>query len=205
MQKNYRAGPRTAFDQLPREQLYIFESTLPGPLEDDKRFAGGQYLETNNQYTFKMSQMTPTVTTASGEARIVDSSNFPVATGIAAAMVTVKPGAMREMHWHPNGSEWQYWMKGHGRMTVVTTGATARTVDFNPNDVGYVPSMAGHCIENTGSEDLTFLALFAAPRYQEISLNQWIARMPDKMAQAHLKVPITTIREAPQDKRVVLP
>ena len=104
------------------------------------------------------------------------------------------------MHWHPNAAEWQYWIKGKGRMTVVTTGATARTVDFNANDVGYVPSMAGHCIENTGSEDLVFLEMFKSPRFQDISLNEWIARMPDAMAQAHLKLPISVVRHAPQTK-----
>ena len=98
-----------------------------------------------------MAAMKPTLSPPGGDARVVDLTNFPISTGIAAAMVTIKPGAMREMHWHPNASEWQYWIKGKGRMTVVTTGATARTVDFNANDVGYVPSMAGHCIENTGS------------------------------------------------------
>ncbi len=74
--------------------------------------------------------------------RVVDSGNFPVASGIAGAMVTIKPGGLREMHWHPNVSEWQYWIRGKGRMTVVTTGAEARTMDFNANDlplVGYFP------------------------------------------------------------------
>ena len=89
-------------------------------------------------------------------------------------------------------------------MTVVTTGGTARTVDFNANDVGYVPSMAGHCIENTGDEDVVFLEVFAAPQFQDVSLNQWIARMPDKMAQAHLKLDIATIRSAPQNKEPLI-
>ena len=137
--------------------------------------------------------------------RIVDSSNFTVAKDIAAAMVTIKPGGIREMHWHPNASEWQYWIKGTGRMTVVLTGAKARTQDFNANDVGFVPSMAGHYIENTGTEDVVFLEMFKAPRYQDVSLNQWIARMPDKMAAAHLKLPVSTIRRAPQDKTPILP
>jgi oxalate decarboxylase len=139
-----------------------------------------------------------------GDARVVDSTNFPISSSIAAAMVTIKPGAMREMHWHPNASEWQYWIKGKGRMTVVTTGATARTVDFHANDVGYVPSMAGHCIENTGSEDLVFLEMFKSPRFEDISLNEWIARMPDAMAQAHLKLPISVVRHAPQTKLALL-
>jgi oxalate decarboxylase len=135
----------------------------------------------------------------------VDSSNFPVATGIAGAMVTIKPGGLREMHWHPNVSEWQYWIRGKGRMTVVTTAAKARTMDFNPNDVGYVPAMAGHCIENTGTEDLVFLEMFKTSRYSDVSLNEWIARLPNAMAEAHLKLASRVIRSAPQQKHDVLP
>ena len=149
--------------------------------------------------------MAATQETTGGEVRIVDSGNFPVSTGIASALVTIKPGGLREMHWHPNGSEWQYWIKGKGRMTVVTTEAKARTMDFNANDVGYVPSMAGHCIENTGTEDLVFLEMFKAPHYEDISLNQWIARMPNKMAQAHLRIPLNVIQDAPQTETVITP
>jgi oxalate decarboxylase len=194
---------RQEWNQLPPTELYIFEAPLPGPLEADKQFLG-QYLETENKYTFKMGSMQPTSRSAGGEVRIVDSSNFAVAKNIAAAMVTIKPGGMREMHWHPNASEWQYWIKGQGRMTVAVTGARARTMDFRANDVGFVPSMAGHYIENTGTEDLVFLEMFKAPKYQDVSLNQWIARMPDKMAAAHLKLPVPVIRRAPQDKEPIL-
>ena len=195
---------RPIFDQLPATELYIFEAPLPAPLEDDRRFLGDN-LETKNKYTFDMAGMAPTQKTRGGEVRVVDSRNFPVATNIASAMATIKPGGLREMHWHPNVSEWQYWIRGKGRMTVVTTEAKARTVDFNANDVGYVPSMAGHSIENTGTEDLVFLELFKSPRYLDISLNQWIARMPDRMAEAHLKLDLRTIRSTPQEDNDVLP
>jgi oxalate decarboxylase len=203
LQKNM-GWSRQEFDQLPPTELYIFEAPLPGPLEDDRRFLG-ENLETETKYTFKMASMAPTQKTAGGEARVVDSTNFPVAKNIAAAMVTIKPGGLREMHWHPNVSEWQYWMKGKGRMTVVTTAAKARTMDFNANDVGYVPAMAGHSIENTGTEDLVFLEMFKTNRFSDVSLNQWIARMPDKMAQAHLKLATASIRRAPQGRYDILP
>jgi oxalate decarboxylase len=203
VQKN-TGWSRQIFDQLPPTELYIFEAPLPGSLEDDKRFLG-KNLETDIKYTFKMGSMAPTGRTAGGETRIVDSTNFPVSRNIAAAMVTIKPGGLREMHWHPNVSEWQYWIKGKGRMNVVTAEARARTVDFHANDVGFVPSMAGHSIENTGTEDLVFLEMFRTSQYQDVSLNQWIARMPDKMAEAHLKLATRVIRSAPQDKRGVLP
>ncbi len=203
VQKN-TGWPRQVFDQLPATELYIFEAPLPDSLEEDQRFLG-ENLETEKKYTFKMTGMEPTQKTAGGETRVVDSTNFPVAANIASAMVTIKPGGLREMHWHPNVSEWQYWIRGNGRMTVVTTGAKARTMDFNANDVGYVPSMAGHCIENTGTEDLVFLEMFKTARYSAVSLNQWMARMPDKMAEAHLKLSAKTIRSAPQGKNDVLP
>ena len=203
IQKNM-GWSRDSFDKLPATELYIFEAPLPGSLEEDKRFLG-KNLETKNNYTFKMSTMEPTQKTAGGETRVVDSTNFPVATNIAAAMVTIKPGALREVHWHPNVSEWQYWIKGKGRMTIVSNEAKARTMDFNANDVGYVPTMAGHSIENTGTEDLVFLEMFKTSRYQDVSLNQWIARMPEKMATAHLKLAASVIRQAPQEKIDVLP
>ncbi len=196
---------RPNWDKLPPTELYIFPAELPESLSADKRFLG-QHLETSKAYTFKgVSTMTPKMQNAGGAVRIVDSTNFLVSTHIAAAMVTLKPGSIRELHWHPNVTEWQYWIKGKGRMTVVTTGAKARTVDFNANDVGFVPAMAGHYIENTGTEDLVFLEMFKASEYQDVSLNQWIARMPDKMAEAHLKLPVSVIRAAPKDKQTVLP
>lgn len=203
VQKN-TGWTRQEWDKLPATELYIFEAPLPDSLESERK-ALGQHLETENRYTFRMSTMAPTFQDAGGTVHIVDSKNFPVAQNIAAAMVTLKPGAIREMHWHPNASEWQYWMKGQGRMTVNFTAARARTMDFAANDVGFVPSMAGHSIENTGTEDAAFLEMFKAPTYQDVSLNQWIARMPNKMAMAHLKLPLATIRRAPQEKSPILP
>jgi oxalate decarboxylase len=38
-------------------------------------------------------------------------------------------------------------------------------MDFNANDVGFVPRVAGHYIENTGNADLVFLEMFKASEY----------------------------------------
>jgi len=48
---------------------------------------------------------------------------------------------MREMHWHPLASEWQFYIAGKARMTVFFSVESARTMDFNANDVGFVPVM----------------------------------------------------------------
>jgi len=76
------------------------------------------------------------IKTKSGTVRITDTSVFPASKTISAALVEVEPGGMREMHWHPNADEWQYYIKGKGRMTVFNTGPNAMTMDFNPGNIG---------------------------------------------------------------------
>jgi oxalate decarboxylase len=151
-----------------------------------------------------MATMAPTRTTAGGEVRIVDSSNFPVSTRIAAAVVTLKPGALRELHWHPNASEWQFWIAGKGRMTIVTHEGKARTMDFNANDVGFVPRVAGHYVENTGQTDVVFLEMFKSNRFVDVSLNNWIRRLPLEAVTAHLNLDANQIARIPAGKELVI-
>jgi oxalate decarboxylase len=144
--------------------------------------------------------MEPTKATKAGEVRIVDSRNFPVSKHIAAALVRVKPGGMRELHWHPLASEWQFYLAGKGRMTVFFPVENARTQDFNANDVGYVPSNSPHYIENTGTTDLVFLEIFAAAEFMDVSLNQWLRRLPFGMLKDHLNFDRAAIERIPDEK-----
>jgi oxalate decarboxylase len=76
-----------------------------------------------------MMDMQPTHRTKAGEVRIVDSNIFQASTAIAAAHVIVHPGGLRELHWHQNADEWQYYVAGKGRMTVFAAHGNARTMD----------------------------------------------------------------------------
>jgi oxalate decarboxylase len=109
--------------------------------------------------------MLPTKVTAGGEIRVVDSRNFPASKNFAAGLVRVKLGGMRELHWHPNAPEWQFYLRGSARMTVFMPVDNARTMDFHAKDVGFVPQVAGHYIENTGENDLVFLDVCRARTY----------------------------------------
>src|SRR6201999_3126665 len=88
-------------------------------------------------FTFSLGSGAPARETRGGTVHIADSRNFTVSTTIAAALLTIHPGGMREMHWHPNADEWQYWIKGKGQMTIFNTGPNAVTMDFNAGDIGY--------------------------------------------------------------------
>jgi len=201
--KNLRLPPE-ALRVLPHQELYIFPGTVPGPLEDDRKAVGGAVVESKTSYTFRMKSMKATVETSGGDTRVVDSSVFPASKTIASALVRVKPGGMRELHWHPNASEWQYYISGSGRMTVFNTSGRARTMNFNANDVGYVPAVAGHFIENTGSDDLVFLELFKSSHFADFSLNQWIRRLPPLIAKEHLRFTAAEIQRIPDRKNEVL-
>jgi oxalate decarboxylase len=194
----------SALKNLPNKSLYIFAADLPASLAQDKAAVGGRRVESPYQYTFKMSTMAPTQQTRGGEARVVDSRNFLAAKNIAAALVTVKPGGMRELHWHPNASEWQYYLAGKGRMTVFTSEGS-RTMDFNANDVGFVPAVAGHYVENSGNTDLVFLEMFKASEYMNFSLNNWLRRLPPEAVTSHLNLDAATISKIPSEALDVLP
>jgi oxalate decarboxylase len=186
---------------LPESELYIFPGTLPGPLAADRVVdpAGRAPLS----FSHRLLEQEP-IRSAGGTARVVDSSNFPVATGIAAALVEVEPGAMREMHWHPTTDEWMYFIEGSGRMTVFASGSRARTFDYRAGDVGYVPFAMGHYIENTGDTTLRFLETFACDRFADVSLNQWMALTPPQLVRDHLQVDGRMMSALSKEKRPVV-
>ncbi len=74
--------PQQALRALPEDELYIFPGTVPGPLEDDKEAVGGPAVASKINYTFRMKAMAPTVETAAGDARVVDSSVFAASKAI---------------------------------------------------------------------------------------------------------------------------
>jgi oxalate decarboxylase len=195
---------RSAIAKLPTGELYIFPADLPRSLAQDKTAVGGRSAESRIQYTFKMEAMAPTKKSRGGDVRVVDSRIFPVSKSIAAALVTVKPGGMRELHWHPNASEWQFYIAGKARMTVFMPPGRARTMDFNSNDVGFIPPVAGHYIENTGDTDLVFLEMFKADQYIDFSMNNWIRHLPPEMVTSHLNIDAATIRKIPAENQAVI-
>ncbi len=189
----------------PPDGRYIFQAPVPGALEAERQAAAGAKGPSPVKFDFSIDGMRPTYKTASGEVRVIDSRNFPVSTTIAAAHVVVKPGGLRELHWHQNADEWQYYVKGKGRMTVFFNGGKARTADFHAGDVGVVPKTLGHYIENTGDSDLVFLEMFKADRFADLSLSDWVTHTPPTLIMQHLRITEDTLRRIPRNKEPVVP
>ena len=196
--------PESAFADLPvdvEHERYIFPGSVPGPIASDavQSPAGSVPLS----YGYRFMDQEP-VEAAGGRVKIVDSSNFPAASTIAASLVEVDPGGLRELHWHPNSDEWQYYISGQGRMTVFASNGKARTFDYQAGDVGYIPFAMGHYIENTGDEPLRFLEMFRSDRFADISLTQWMALTPPELVQAHLNLDPHVVAALSKSKPIVV-
>ena len=196
--------PESALENLPTQEKYIFPAALPGTLAADRQAASENKPLSPVSFDFPMHTMAPTKKTDAGEVRIIDSHNFPVSTTIAAAYVVVRPGAMRELHWHPNADEWQYYIQGQARMTVFANSGKARTMNFNPGDVGAVQKSMGHYIENIGTTDLIFVETFKSDHYADLSLSDWISHTPPQLVMQHLNISRETLAAIPKDKLVVV-
>jgi oxalate decarboxylase len=196
--------PEAAFANLPTNIEYtrwILDGYTPGPIAADKvRSPAG---EIPVKYSYQLSTQKP-LKVAGGQVRIVDSSIFPAASTIAAALVEIDPGGMRELHWHPNTDEWQYYISGQARMTVFASGGKARTFNFQAGDVGYAPFAMGHYVENTGDETLRFLEMFRSPYFADLSLNQWMALTTPELVRVHLNLDQTTMAALRKEKPVIV-
>jgi oxalate decarboxylase len=192
--------PESAFTSIPEKDLWIFQADVPGPLAGDKVVGAGPM---PMSLSYHMLAQEP-IRTKSGTVRITDSFLFPASKTIAAALVEVEPGGMRELHWHPNVDEWQYYISGQARMTVFASGNAARTFDFQAGDVGTVPFAMGHYIENTGTETLRFLEIFRSDHYADVSLAQWLAFTPHTLVKAHLGIDESVLAKIPFQKTPVV-
>ncbi|KAJ5801761.1 uncharacterized protein N7518_003829 [Penicillium psychrosexuale] len=175
--ENFRMSPEQ-FDNIPKSEKYIFQGSNPGSIDEEKPRT---FKKSKINFTHHMLAQEP-IKTSGGRVRITDSTNFPVSKTVAAAHLEIAPGALREMHWHPNADEWTYYKKGRARVTIFAAEGNARTFNYMAGDVGIVPRNMGHFVENlSDDEPLEVLEIFRADRFQDFSLFQWLGSSPRRM------------------------
>ena len=192
------------FKDFPKKEVYISQGPVPAALPANPI----PFTEIAPPLTHKYSlgaqrgQVWP-----GGTFQVVSQKQFPISTTMTGAIQTLKPGGgLREMHWHPNADEWQYYIAGHARMTVFGSGGRSRLEEFGPGDVGYVPQGYGHYIENaSNSEECITLIVLNSGNYQEISLSQWMASNTPDLLGTNFKVPKSIFDKLPQTNPLIAP
>lgn len=185
--------PESAFDNVPNKELYMYQGRVPGSIDEEKPKDLNE--EVPNPFLYRLKDQKP-IESQGGKVWIADSTNFKASKTIASALVEVEPGGIRELHWHPNQAEWQYYLSGSARMSVFGAEGHARTFNYEAGDVGYVPFAFGHYVENTGDTPLVFLEMFKDDHFEDISLNQWMSQTPPEFLKEHLHISDEFIEKA---------
>jgi oxalate decarboxylase len=193
--------PESAFANLPDHELYIFNGPVPGPLSAERIAGAGPVSE---PFTHHLLAQEP-VRTKGGSFRIADSRVFKASKTIAAALIEIEPGGMRELHWHPIADEWLYFLSGEARMGVFDANGDAGTFDYQAGDVGYVPRPMGHYVVNRGTTTLRFLGAFRSDRVVEASLSKWLALTPHELVRAHLHIDESVLARIPVRHTPIVP
>jgi len=159
----------------------------------------------HSKYThkFDLKNLAPTVLNAGGSIAICDSDNFPVLAngGAAVFLLTLKPGGLREPHWHPNCWEIDIPLAGKSELIVVDPDATVDTVVLEPGDVGFIPQGYAHSIQNVGSGDAVIAVVFNAGMPTDIGLSTMLGGLPKSQFAQTFGVPDAAMASIPKPKK----
>jgi oxalate decarboxylase len=98
LSKNFGVAEE-AFKDLPRNELFIFQTEVLGTLEADQEAAEGTLGKSPSDFAFRTMEMPPTKRTKGGEVRIVDSSKFKVSTATIRTFRSRSGWPIRRRNW----------------------------------------------------------------------------------------------------------
>jgi len=170
--------PEAALAALPKGELYIGQGKIPPAVPESLR--NGKPNAKQLPHKFKLHAHEP-IRFPGGEERIVSSVEFPIQTTVTGILMDLKPGALREMHWHPNADEWQYYISGKARVGIFGAHGRESVDEFGPGHLAFIKQGFGHYIEQVGNEPTQILIVLNNGIYQEISISSWLAANPPSM------------------------
>ncbi|HXM93938.1 MAG TPA: cupin domain-containing protein [Candidatus Dormibacteraeota bacterium] len=160
---------------LPKKEAYILPGKIPPSSPQPYRTSAMQPSQSAHKYRLGEQRA---VEFPGGRNRIVTVKEFPINDTLTSVLQEINPGAIRELHWHPNADEWQFYLNGRSRVTIFGAHGRARTEEFGPGQVCFIQQGFGHYVEQLGSEPTKLVVLFNSPIYEEISISKWLSANP---------------------------
>jgi oxalate decarboxylase len=187
--------PESTFDGFPKEEVYFARGAQP-PREQSVPLQGRKLPAQTHK--FELLEQPPHALFKGGREWRVDSSRFPISKTITGVVLDLDPGALRELHWHPNADEWHYVVEGKISVTMFGSHGRYRTETLDKGDVGYIPQGYGHSIENVGDQPCRVLIGFNSGIYETIDLSQWIAGNPVDVLATNFSKPAAVFEKFPR-------
>lgn len=187
--------PQAVYASMPKEEAYIIPGKVPPAVPEQLRNGNPNENQFPHKYRLLASKA---YTFPGGEERIVSSKEFPIQTTLTGVIQDLKPGALREMHWHPNADEWQFYISGKSRVTIFGAHGRTATEEFAPGQIAFIKQGFGHFVEQVGNEPTRILILFNSPVYEEISISSWLAANPPSMIADNFGLSQTQVAQLPK-------
>ena len=185
---------------LPKGEVYITPGRIPP--RQPQPFRNADPVPSQGAHKFRLLARDPLVWPG-GEERIVDSHEFPMSKTVVGSIMDLKPGALRELHWHPNADEWQYYVKGRARVGIFGAHGRSSVEEFSPGQVAFIKQGFGHYIEQVGDEPTRILITFPAAEYQEISLSTWLSNNPSQLIEDNFGISAEEVARMPKSKLAI--
>jgi oxalate decarboxylase len=192
--KNFGLSEST-FDGFPKQEVYFGRGALPP--EKPAPTLGG-WKQPPDSHKYRLLANPPRVNNKGGRMWLVDSKLHPIAKTIAAAIIELDVGGLRELHWHPTADEWQYVYEGQVSVTMFGSGGRYRVETLEKGDVGYVPQGYGHSLENVGDKPCRILVGFNSGVYEDIDLSEWMAANPPDVLATNFGKPAGLFEDFPR-------
>lgn len=189
--------------QLPTGEVYFANSVVPDTRSGIALATNDATLVSPHRYPLEAQQ--PKLVPGGGTQKVVTQKEFPIARTITGTIFEIAPGGLRELHWHPNADEWQYYLQGTAEMGVFLAEHQFVVDQFEKGDIGYAPMGAGHYIKNTGTDILKVLIGFNSGQYEAIDLSMWLSGNPKDLLAGNFKVDAALVDKFPGYDRFILP
>jgi oxalate decarboxylase len=193
--------PPDAIARLPKEEVYIVQGEVPPPAPPAAMNANLEPSQLDHKFRLGAA---PLMSFVGGSERLVSQQQFPISSTITGVLLTLKPGGLRELHWHPNADEWQYYIKGRSEIGIFGANGKHRQDEFGPGQVAFINRGFGHYIRQIGNEETQILVAFNSPDYQEISISAWLASNPPRLLADNLGIDLVVVEKMPHAGRFIV-
>ena len=166
--------PKDVFDAFPKGETYI----QSGPVIPVSEALDAPWPKESTHKFRLLNDARAVRDFDGGTFRLATVDEWPIAKSMSGGLMTIKPGAMRNLHWNVNANEFHYYLQGKGQVAVFGSGGRGKVAEFKPGDVAYIPQGFGHAIKNVGDEDLQIVQTWDNGKFEEIDLNKWVQSSP---------------------------
>ncbi len=142
-------------------------------------------------FSYQLEKSAPEVY-AGGTIQTATIKNIESLVGLSINILVVNPGAVREIHWHPNAGELNYCLEGKGTIGVLSTTRESATFALSPGTIAFLPIGDAHYIRNSGTVPLKLLIGFSNEQASNQTFSETLPWVPADLLNQTLGVPAGT-------------